>query len=106
MSKKTERSDILESVHESARALHDAGIMDTTTMKDFDELCIAPSREYSGEELKALRERLRVSQPVLAIYLGVTKSTVAQWEQGVKKPRGPALKLLNLAERKGLDAIS
>jgi len=56
--------------------------------------------------LKALRERLHVSQPVLAMYLGVTKSTVAQWEQGVKKPRGPALRLLNLADRKGLDAIA
>jgi putative transcriptional regulator len=99
------RSRILDSIHESAQALHDAGVMDAMTMKEFDALCLSPVRAYSGTEVKALRERLRVSQPVLAAYIGVTKSTVAQWEQGNKKPRGPALKLLNLADRKGLDAI-
>jgi putative transcriptional regulator len=80
--------------------------MDAVTMREFDALCLSPMQAYSGPELKALRERLHVSQPVLAMYLGVTKSTVAQWEQGAKKPRGPALRLLNLADRKGLDAIA
>ena len=101
-----ENSDILEAVHEAARALHDADIMDTTTMREFDALCLTPPREYTGAELKALRANLRVSQPVLATYLGVTKSTVAQWEQGTKKPRGPALRLLSILDRKGLDAIA
>ena len=101
-----ERSDILDAVHETARALHDVNIMDTTTMREFDVLCLTPTREYTGAELKALRANLRVSQPVLATYLGVTKSTVAQWEQGTKKPRGPALRLLSILDRKGLDAIA
>ena len=99
-------SDILNSVHDTARALYDAGLMETTTMKEFDALCLTPLHSYSGDELKALRHRLRVSQPVLAAYLGVTKSTVAQWEQGQKKPRGPALRLLTILDRKGLDAIA
>lgn len=102
----TNRSRILDSVHESAQALRDAGVLDAMTMKEFDALCLSPTHAYSGAEVKALRERLRVSQPVLAAYLGVTKSTVAQWEQGNKRPRGPALKLLNLADRRGLDAIA
>lgn len=42
---------------------------------------------------------------MLADYLNVTKSTVTQWEQGEKKPRGTALKLLELVDRKGLDAL-
>ena len=29
-------------------------------------------------------------------------STIAQWERGVKKPSGAALKLLNLIEEKGI----
>ena len=99
-------SDILDSVHESARALRDAGVVDAVTMREFDALCLTPMHEYKGDELKALRERLHISQPVLAVYMGVTKSTVAQWEQGVKKPRGPALRLLNILDRKGLDAIA
>jgi putative transcriptional regulator len=47
----------------------------------------------------------RVSQPVFAAYLNVTKSTVAQWEQGEKKPRGSSLKLLELVARKGLQTL-
>jgi len=52
------------------------------------------------------KQRLRVSLTVFAVYLGVTKSTVSQWEQGLKKPRGPALRLLDLADRKRLEAIA
>lgn len=36
--------DILEVVHESAKDLHDCGIMDDETMEEFDELCV-PSKE-------------------------------------------------------------
>jgi putative transcriptional regulator len=97
--------DILRSVHQSARALHDAGVLDRTTLRDFDALCLPQVPAYSAGEIKALRRRLQVSQPVLAAYLGVTKSTVAQWERGAKAPRGPALRLLDLADRKGLDAL-
>ena len=99
-------SGVLRSVHDSAKALRDAGVMSETTMKEFDALCLSPMHEFSAEEIKALRRRLRVSQPVFAVYLGVTKSTVSQWEQGVKKPRGSALRLLDLADRKGLEAIA
>ncbi|MDP7099001.1 MAG: helix-turn-helix domain-containing protein [Rhodospirillales bacterium] len=53
-----------------------------------------------------IRKSLHVSQPVFAAYLNVTKSTVAHWEQGYKKPRGPSLKLLDLVERKGLEAFA
>jgi len=42
---------------------------------------------------------------VFAAYLNVTKSTITQWEQDEKVPRGTALKLLQLVERKGLDAL-
>lgn len=101
-----EKTSILEAVHETAKGMHEAGVIDTVTMKEFDALCLSPVREYSGADLKALRERLNVSQPVLAAYLNVTKPTVAQWEQGVKKPRGPALKLLNVLDRYGLQALS
>jgi len=99
-------STILESVHESAQALCDAGVMSDTTMKEFDALCLSPVPEFTADEIKSLRQRLRVSQPVFAAYLGVTKSTVSQWEQGLKRPRGPALRLLDLADRKGLEGIA
>lgn len=102
----TKVNGILAAVHESAKALHDAGVMPETTMKEFDALCLSPTHEFTAAEIKSLRRRLGVSQPVFAVYLGVTKSTVSYWEQGLKKPRGPALRLLNLADRKGLEAIA
>lgn len=37
--------------------------------------------------------------------MNVGKSTVQQWEQGVKKPRGASLKLLSIVDRKGIDAL-
>jgi predicted negative regulator of RcsB-dependent stress response len=40
------------------------------------------------------------------IYLGIGKTTVQQWEQGQKKPSGPAQRLLDLIDRKGLSALS
>lgn len=37
--------------------------------------------------------------------LNTSVSTAQKWEVGDKKPSGPSLKLLNLVERKGLEAI-
>ena len=48
----------------------------------------------------------KVSQPVFARYLNVSKSSVSQWEIGEKKPDGAALNLLDLVRRKGLDALA
>ena len=103
---KTNRSRILETVHESAKDLHAAGAMDETTMREFDIMCLPPVKPYTAGEIKKIRLGQHVSQPVFAAYLNVTKSTVAKWEQGDKKPRGSSLKLLELVERKGLGALA
>jgi putative transcriptional regulator len=60
----------------------------------------------SPEEIKALRLREHISQPVFARYLNVSKNLVSDWERGVKKPGGPALRLLALIQKKGLMAIA
>ena len=74
-------------------------------MREFDAMCLPPVKQYTARDIKRIRKNLRVSQPVFAAYLNVAKSTVAQWEQGGKKPRGPSLKLLDLVERKGLGVL-
>ena len=106
MSKQKSKSRILEIVHETAKDMYDAGVMDAVTMKEFDSMCLPPVKPLGSKEIKAIRKREHVSQPVLAAYLNVTKSTVTQWEQGEKKPSGPSLKLLNLIERKGLEVLA
>lgn len=55
--------------------------------------------------IRRLRESLNFSQPVFALHLHTTASTVRKWEQGETRPTGPALKLLNLIADKGLRAI-
>src|SRR3990170_1660301 len=96
---------ILDTVHETARDLHEAGVMDTRTMRQFDALCLQPVKTLSAAQIKRLRTRLRVSQAVFAAYLNTSPSTVQKWERGEKKPNGPSLKLLNLVERKGLEVL-
>jgi len=103
---KQKHNQILEAVHKTAQDLHKAGLIVDTTMRDFDALCLAPVPDYSAKEIKAIRERYRVSQGVFAAYLNVGKTTVSQWEQGAKHPRGTSLKLLSLVDRKGLEAVA
>ena len=56
-------------------------------------------------QIKELRERYRVSQPVFARYLNLTADYVSKLERGAKRPTGPALVLLNVIRRKGIEAI-
>ena len=97
---------ILEVVHESARELHDAGAIGQTTMREFDALCLSPVKEYTAVQIRQIRIRNNASQAVFAIYLNTSPSTVQKWEQGKKRPRGSSLKLLNLVDRKGIDALA
>jgi putative transcriptional regulator len=56
------------------------------------------------EVAETTREHL--SQSVFARYLNVSKNLVSDWERGVKKPGGPALRLLTIIDTKGAQAIS
>jgi putative transcriptional regulator len=53
-----------------------------------------------------LREREQVSQPVFAAYLNVSRNLVSDWERGVKKPGGPALRLLSIIQKNRLEAVA
>lgn len=98
-------SRVARVVHEAARDAHDAGVMDKTTMRKFDVLCLAKVSELTPDEIKALREREHVSQAVLARHLNVTTGLISQWERGERRPSGPALTLLGLIKRKGLEVL-
>ena len=99
-------SSILASVHEAAKDLRRIGLVDKATMREFDALCLTPAEPLAPEEIRALRERENVSQPVFAHYLNVRKDEVSKWERGEKRPDGPSLKLLNLVKARGLQAIA
>lgn len=99
-------SEIAEETHKSVQGMYKLGIVDQKAMRHFDELCIVPVQPMSGEEIRSLREREGLSQPVLAWYLNVSKNLISDWERGVRRPGGAALKLLNLVKEKGLQSIA
>jgi len=98
-------SEILKMAHEMAHDLHEVGAMDTITLRKMDMLCLPPRRTFSAEDVRRIRAATRMSQPVFATLLNVGRTTVAQWEQGHRKPGGPAARLLDIIDRKGVETI-
>lgn len=103
---KTYRTEALAAVHELIEGLHEAGVVDKQTMRDFDDACLTPAKPLKPEEIRAIREGENVSQPVFARYLNVSRNLVSDWERGAKRPGGPALRLLSIIQRKGLEGVA
>jgi len=51
------------------------------------------------DDVRVIRERLDLSQSAFAALLGVSLRTLQDWEQGRRKPTGPAYALLRVATR-------
>jgi putative transcriptional regulator len=99
------KSEAMASVHEAIMDLRGIGLVDKATMRRFDELCLTSVPEYSPDDIKALRERLNISQAVLASIINASANSIQKWERGAKRPSGTALKLLNLLDRKGVESV-
>jgi len=50
-------------------------------------------------DVKAIREKTKMTQEKFAACFGISVSTVRHWERGDRKPQGPALVLLNLLDK-------
>ena len=60
-----------------------------------------PSRTtvFRPADVKSVRDKLGASQSEFALMIGVSISTLQNWEQGRRTPDGPALALLRVAAR-------
>jgi putative transcriptional regulator len=60
-----------------------------------------PSRTFVVEapDVGGIRNRLQLSQSEFAARLGISVATLRNWEQGRRKPEGPARILLQVAAR-------
>lgn len=106
-SKASFKRDAFEAIHSGAEALYRAGAIDKTALRSFDETCLSvPLTTIAPKQIKRIRERAHVSQPVFARYLNTSESTVQKWEAGTKRPSGMALKLLAVVEKHGLKVLS
>ena len=104
--KRKYKSDAFEAIHGSVSGMYRAGTVDKATMRDFDEACFSIPAEIKPAQIKRLRERNHVSQPVFARYLNTSESTVEKWETGAKRPSGMALKLLAIIDKHGLQVLT
>ena len=85
--------------------MDDAGYAKITMRHLGDKAEAATLSPLTGEEIRALREQAHMSQAVFARYLNLTVGYISQLERGAKRPTGPALVLLDVIRRKGMEAI-
>lgn len=95
---------------ETADDMRRAGVLDADThkkitLRHLGDRADSMPNPITGEEIRALREGANLSQAVFARYLNLTVGYVSQLERGAKRPTGPALVLLNVIRRKGIEAI-
>jgi len=77
--------DLLKSI-DQARKIHNGKLSPGRVFK-FNPVAVAN-----------IRKRLHVSQAEFAYMIGVSIDTLQNWEQGRRRPEGPALALLKVAE--------
>src|SRR5580692_11270209 len=99
------RSPALRSLHEAMQDLHEVGAIDKVTMRDFDLGCLTAVEPLAPEAIKRIREKAHMSQATFALALNVSAIIISRWERGEARPSGPSLKLLALADKKGIEAI-
>ena len=89
----------------TVKDLNKSGLVDDITMKNIESLCLPEVQDYTPEKIISIRKKFRLSQAALARIFNISPSTVQKWEQGNKKPTGASKKLLDIIERKGIEAL-
>ena len=90
-------SKILAAIEEATEALRSEGLESPRLTVRTYKVAPAP-RPYRPGAVKRVRERLGVSQAVLAEFLGVNVNTVRAWEQGKRPPQPIACRFLSEIE--------
>jgi putative transcriptional regulator len=100
--KKMKRQRLGERLVSEFSELRDALVRKEPIEKRFTvrtvELDLKP-KEFDSEAVRVVRMSLSVSQAVFAQLLAVSTDLVASWEQGIRKPSGPACRVLELMEK-------
>lgn len=70
-------------------------------MKMIQKGKLKPTRvtKVDAISVKAIRQKLHQSQSDFAFMIGVSPSTLRNWEQGLRQPDGPAIALLTVAQK-------
>src|SRR3954468_16778784 len=110
MSNKKANSRLTKALLETAEGMHETGILSETTynkitLRHLRANKAAKPLPMTAKQIRAVRERAKMSQAVFARYLNLSPGYISQLERGTKQPTGPALALLNVIRRKEIEAI-
>ena len=105
-----EMNRVVEAILEMADDQLRSGLIDKAehekiTIRHMGVRGLGMSMPISGEDVRIMREQAHMSQAAFARVLNLTVGYVSQLERGIRKPTGPALSLLNVIRRKGVEAI-
>ena len=92
-------------VLETMEGLYKRGRVNEITIREVRALALSDVKPYAPKAIAGLRRKLKLSQAAFARFINTSVITVQKWEQGAKKPSGPALKLLHIIDEKGLAGV-
>lgn len=81
-----------------------AGLEDALTHAEGNEAA-AHVRTIEAVAVKAIREKTGLSQPRFAALFNIPVGTLRNWEQGRRRPEGPAVALLRIIDREPETAV-
>ncbi|GAB6194686.1 helix-turn-helix domain-containing protein [Desulfocastanea catecholica] len=99
------RKSVRKSIMGTMVDLKEIGLVKDITMRNIESLCLPDVKDYNAADIVKLRKSTKLSQAAFAAVVNVSTSTQQKWERGDKKPSGASKRLLDVIERKGLEAI-
>jgi putative transcriptional regulator len=60
---------------------------------------VSPLKEYTGEDIKRIREAHNYTQSYFGALLGVSLKCVQSWEYNMSRPNGSARRIISLVEK-------
>jgi len=70
------RKSIAESITITVNDLNKSGLVDTTTMKNIENLCLPDVQVYTPEKIVSIRKKFRLRQAALASIFNISPSTI------------------------------
>ena len=103
-------SGLTAALLETADDMRSVGLMSEQTYQKITVRHLGPdapptAAPITPDEIRSVREDAHLSQAALAKYLNLTTGYVSQLERGTKQAKGPALAILNVLRRKGIEAL-
>jgi putative transcriptional regulator len=110
MRTKTKTSRLTRTLLDTAKGMRKSGLLDDQTLekitlRHLGKTHLPIAQPMTGRQIRSVRVRAKMSQAVFARHLNLTVGYVSQLERGAKQPTGAALVLLNVIQRKGIQAI-